>query len=410
MSKLKDYIKEQKEKGFSDEEIRKALLDVGWGEDIIDGGFRAITSKVKKPPTTLISILFLLAAIFHLAIVPFLSLFGFVSWAFRMMTIFSIISSILSFICFIALIGRKSWYLKPFLMLFGMVFVMGLFSFSFFVVIQILILVIIFVVLWKQKEKFDYQLPAKFFQRWSFLIVGAIIGLILGMVFLAETNQWITPKWVEVREEVEMEREETRKKEVIPEDWGTYRNAEYGYQIDYPINWTIYDDGRYFLESGGLIMDASSSDVNIQTFSLDEIKKRVEKKDDLFKLGALDYMCAMKDDCVNLNIKVESTYNSLEEWIEKDVAQVKSNLETAKEQGFDWEYKEEYILLNNEIRAYEFIIWIPYSLLFPARHYVAFFREGLLYEITVSTIEEVLFDKYPKTIQQMISSFKFINQ
>ena len=39
---LIDYIKESKEKGFPDKEIRKALLDAGWKKEDVKGGFKAV--------------------------------------------------------------------------------------------------------------------------------------------------------------------------------------------------------------------------------------------------------------------------------------------------------------------------------------------------------------------------------
>lgn len=38
---LIDYIKESKEKGFSDKEIKKALLDAGWKKGDVRGGFKS---------------------------------------------------------------------------------------------------------------------------------------------------------------------------------------------------------------------------------------------------------------------------------------------------------------------------------------------------------------------------------
>jgi len=51
--KLIDYIKESKEKGFSDDQIRKALLDVGWEEKDIETAFKSILEPAR--PTSAIS-------------------------------------------------------------------------------------------------------------------------------------------------------------------------------------------------------------------------------------------------------------------------------------------------------------------------------------------------------------------
>lgn len=40
---LIDYIKQSKQKGFSDEEIRKTLLDAGWEEEDIEKGLKGIS-------------------------------------------------------------------------------------------------------------------------------------------------------------------------------------------------------------------------------------------------------------------------------------------------------------------------------------------------------------------------------
>lgn len=49
---LIDYIKESKEKEFSDKEIRKALLDAGWKKKDVKGGFKAVreVKKIAKKP------------------------------------------------------------------------------------------------------------------------------------------------------------------------------------------------------------------------------------------------------------------------------------------------------------------------------------------------------------------------
>ncbi|MBU2564447.1 PH domain-containing protein [Patescibacteria group bacterium] len=47
---LENYIKEQKEKGFSDDEIRKALLDVGWRNEDINNVFEAKTEMPSVAP------------------------------------------------------------------------------------------------------------------------------------------------------------------------------------------------------------------------------------------------------------------------------------------------------------------------------------------------------------------------
>ncbi|MBD3282102.1 MAG: hypothetical protein GF387_00620, partial [Candidatus Portnoybacteria bacterium] len=114
--KLIDYIKENKKAGFSNEDIKKNLLREGWSEEDIEKELKSFEEtsqmspvspkapkveetfqpekeiKKAKPPTTLISIVFLIAGIGHLASIPILLLFSLASWSFTMMAIFSVIS------------------------------------------------------------------------------------------------------------------------------------------------------------------------------------------------------------------------------------------------------------------------------------------------------------------------------
>lgn len=49
---LINYIKESKEKGFPDKEIRKALLDAGWKKEDVSKGFKVVreVKKIAKKP------------------------------------------------------------------------------------------------------------------------------------------------------------------------------------------------------------------------------------------------------------------------------------------------------------------------------------------------------------------------
>lgn len=71
--KLLDYIKENRQKSFSDEQIKKALLDVGWKEEDVDNGLRSIDKNpyLKKKRILIIGIIFVVIVI--LAIVVFVS-------------------------------------------------------------------------------------------------------------------------------------------------------------------------------------------------------------------------------------------------------------------------------------------------------------------------------------------------
>lgn len=391
---LIDYIKKSKEQGFSDEEIKKTLLDTGWGEEDINEGFKVLEAvpespplpvelsktqetfqpereiKKTKSPITLISIIFLIAGIGHFVSIPIYLLFGLVGWAFVAMAIFSVICAALLFVCSVALRKMKTWYLKPFLMLFGLVIVVGLALFfakwDFTYLIEILILAIIFWVLWRQKEKFGYQSPVQFFKRWSFLLLGIIIGLIIGGVILAEAYGWITPKYEEIEEEIGKEKEEIV--EVISERWAIYTNAEYGYQIDYPADWALYDQPY----------------VRFQTFSGED--------------------CVIQEDCLSIAIEVKSKFSSLEEWINK----WKDDISKATEQGLNWEVEEGEILVGGR-KGYEFITWLPGSSIVPAGHRIGVFEKEKLYYIRAEGLKLTLLEKYPKTFERMISSFKFID-
>ncbi|MBU2564448.1 hypothetical protein KKA23_02610 [Patescibacteria group bacterium] len=54
---LENYIKEQKEKGFSDDESRKALLDAGWKNEDIEKGFKNTFLNIVNKPNWLIPVI-----------------------------------------------------------------------------------------------------------------------------------------------------------------------------------------------------------------------------------------------------------------------------------------------------------------------------------------------------------------
>ncbi|MBD3282586.1 MAG: hypothetical protein GF387_03220 [Candidatus Portnoybacteria bacterium] len=202
-----------------------------------------------------------------------------------------------------------------------------------------------------------------------------IIGLILGGVILAEDYHWITPKYEKIEEEMEKEKEEVV--EIVPEKWTTYKNENYGYQVDYPTDWVLYSHLAFYVE--------------FQTFSKEE-------------LGGKD--CAIQKDCLSGTIEVNgSEFSSLEEWINKR----QNDIEEAREQGLNWEIKEGEILVGGR-KGYEFIAWIPRTSIIPAIHTVGVFEKGKLYNISAEGLELTLLKKYPKTFQQIVSSFKFVEQ
>ncbi len=48
MSKLTDFIREARKRGFDDYKIRKALIDKGWPEDIVSYGFSILHTERAK--------------------------------------------------------------------------------------------------------------------------------------------------------------------------------------------------------------------------------------------------------------------------------------------------------------------------------------------------------------------------
>jgi len=226
----------------------------------------------------------------------------------------------------------------------------------------------------------------------KYLLIGIAIIVIISLIgwgiylYVKEYHQ--------PTEITEKEEEKKEEKEIVPENWTTYTNTEYGYQIDYPVGWALYD------QPYGKLGWADFDSIVLQTFSVEEIEKIEIKETSLMEWQE---RCWALEDCLYAVIEVNSDFLSLEEWTNK----WKGGFEKAREQGFDWEIKEREIIVGDR-KGYEFTAWIPGSSTILATHKVAIFEKGKLYCIRADGLQKTLLIKFPKTLERIISSFKFI--
>ena len=226
----------------------------------------------------------------------------------------------------------------------------------------------------------------------KYLLIGIAIIVIIGLMgwgiysYIKEHHQLV--------ETTEKEEKENGEKEIVPENWTTYTNTEYGYQIDYPVSWVLYDQPYEKLEW------ADFDSVVLQTFSVEEVEKMETKETSLMEWRD---RCWAHENCLYVIIEINSDFLSLEEWTNK----WKNGFEKAREQGFDWNIEEGEIAIGGR-KGYEFMAWIPDSSTILATHKVAIFEKGKLYCIRADGLQKALLIKFPETFQRIISSFKFI--
>lgn len=250
------------------------------------------------------------------------------------------------------------------------------------------------------EEAIDFTLQKpKSGKKFSFksILIGIIIALIIGLVvwgvyLYLEGHRQPTEK--EAGKETEQEKEEP--KEVVPENWTTYTNKEYGYQIDYPADWVIIEEEPHSTTSiGNIPFVETLHRLEIQTFSNEKLAKRPH--------GLLPKKCIGYEDCLYVAVEVKSGIPSLEQWKNEKG-------KTYRESALPWEIQEGKIRIG-EREGYELITWLAGSSLSSSNHRVAFFKDGKLYEINAEGKDiKVLFETFPKTLERIISSFRFIGE
>jgi uncharacterized membrane protein YvbJ len=76
------------------------------------------------------------------------------------------------------------------------------------------------------------------------IITSIIVAVIIIGVITVYINQ--RQKGEEVRKEPVAQPEESTIESIIEfidtSDWRTYRNEEYGFEIRYPVNWSVHDE------------------------------------------------------------------------------------------------------------------------------------------------------------------------
>jgi len=160
-------------------------------------------------------------------------------------------------------------------------------------------------------------------------------------------------------------------------DWQTYRNSEYGYEIQYPQDWFVYDDSSECENNLNKVKNYNR--VRIQSFARP------------FECG----YSGLGGEGVLLNIFVTNEITSLNDWIE--------NIKTV-----DPTMKVNIIkdVTISGITGKE--LTLTCDCLIGVDFYRIIEKNNTIYEFSVST-QGVNLDSYLPTINQILSTFKFLD-